>query len=624
MRVVLVSMPWALADRPSIQLGTLKAFLLTRFPQKLQVMTAHPYLSVARVLGRFLYQRIAERSWLGEAVYGALLFPERFESCEKLFYKEWRRFETGSVPNFPQIVSKIDEFHKTMPLWTHLEQGDLVGFSVCFAQLTASLFLARTLKQRSPSGRIVFGGSLVSGPMGKSIMELFPWVDFVINGEGEKPLNRLVSRLLERHGTRGNDENTWGPGIFYRRERNQIAGEGLDQISHLDTLPLPDYSDFFQEAALHEERTAIFALPVESSRGCWWHLAREGTPTRKACRFCNLNLQWRGYRSKKPERVSLELKTLAEKHRSLRFVFVDNTLNPARLLKMAQEIQGTGKDFDLFGEVRLPLSRVHVRALRLAGFQRIQAGIEALSDSLLNRLGKGTRVIDNVAWMRHCEEFGIENRSNLLMEFPGSTQGEVQETLKVLHQVGVFRPLKGVRFWLGEGSPAAMDAAAYGLRAVKNHPHYAAIFPETVFKRARFLIKTYRGDRAYQRILWAPVRKFLQRWQREDKTFREYTDGKTPRLGYCDGGTFLLLRRRDLYGQVLETFRLVGPSRDIYLSCLDPIALEDLHRKHPRFSRKALEGFLRDMVDKGLAFESQGWFLSLAVHEGVQKFLKSP
>lgn len=623
MRVVLVSMPWALANRPSIQLGALKAFVTQQFANRLHVMTAHPYLTVARALGRCLYQRIAERTWLGEAVYGALLFPERFEACEKLFRKQWHRCKAGFAPNFQQIVLTVQRLHETMPLWMDLEQAHLVGFSVCFAQLNSSLYLARAIKERVPSAHIVFGGSLVSGFQGRSVMEFFPWVDFVISGEGEKPLARLLSRLLGANEAALSCDDCWGAGIFYRRGKAQVAGDGLDQITNLESLPFPDYSDFFREAALHEERTPIFALPVESSRGCWWHRAREDKPNQRACRFCNLNLQWRGYRSKKPDRIVKELQTLAERHGCPRFVFVDNALNSARLLETATKIRNTGKDFDFFGEVRLPLSRACVRALRLAGFQRIQAGVEALSDALLRRLGKGTRVIDNVAWMRHCEEFGIENRSNLLMEFPGTTFEEVQETLAVLRRVSVFRPLKGVRFWLGEGSPVAMEAAAHGLSAVGNHPFYAAFFPEHVCRHGRFLMKTYRADRSYQRRLWQPVRRFLAEWQKNDAAFRAQMGENTPRLGYIDGGTFLLVRRRDHNGQVQETFRLSGPSRDIYLSCLDPVPLMYLRKKHEKFSSKGLEGFLHDMVAKGLLFESDGWFLSLAVREGLQKFLSA-
>lgn len=667
-RLILVSMPWALADRPSIQLGSLKAYVTRVFGASIQTKAAHPYLDVERVLGRSLYRRIAERSWLGEAVYAALLYPERAAACARVFDKHWSPVASGSSPVFDEIIRRIAEFHESMPLWRDLEKAHLVGFSVCFAQLSSSLFLAHALKARVPHVKIVFGGSLVSGPLGKSLLEAFPWIDFVISGEGEKPFTHLLSGLfpdvggsetdptlgtpLSSQAARSHESSSLvtsaneshaavreaprplpdGPshesapfrsaGIFFRRKDNRIDGGGMSQLTDLDALPIPDYEDFFREAQnTGDGRTPIFTIPIESSRGCWWHTAREGQPHKRACRFCNLNLQWRGYRSKEPHRIARELQVLADAYKSLHFVFVDNALNPVKLSETARAIQGSGKDYHLFAEVRLPVTREQTRDLRLAGFRRIQAGIEALSDGLLRRLGKGTQVIHNVAWMRHCEEFGIENRSNLLLEFPGSTPQEVQETLEVLQVVEIYRPLKGVRFWLGEGSPMAMDPMACGLKGVGNHPHYAALFPKDISERTRFLLKGFRADRLRQRRLWRPVWDFLRRWHRRDAAFRHLTGGEKPLLGYSDGGTFLLIRRRDRQGRVQTTYRLFGPSRDIYLNCLNPMPFDVLQKRYGGFSPEVLRGFLADMVAKGLLFGHREWFLSLAVDEGLKKFL---
>ncbi|MEJ5364193.1 MAG: radical SAM protein [Desulfosoma sp.] len=667
-RLILVSMPWALADRPSIQLGSLKAYMKRVFGGAVHTAAAHPYIDVERVLGRSLYRRLAERSWLGEAVYAALLYPERIEACARLFSKHWPRAKGGALPAFEEICRKIKDFHESMPLWRDLEKAHLVGFSVCFAQLTSSLFLACALKERLPDVPIVLGGSLVSSVLGKSLMETFPWIDFVVSGEGEKPLANLVSRLFflqggpqihpapedrapfqaaHRHercvlenpadengpagpsasekplpGASSEGVQRWGPGIFFRRQDSRVDGGGWSQVTNLGELPVPDYSDFFRQAQdVGDARTPIYTIPVESSRGCWWHTAREEQPHKRACRFCNLNLQWRGYRSKAPHRIAKELAALADEHKSLRFVFVDNALNPAKVAETTQAIQRSGKDFHLFGEVRLPLSRQEVRGLRLAGFREIQAGIEALSDGLLRRMGKGTHVIHNVAWMRHCEEFGIENRSNLILEFPGSTPQDVHETLDVLRAVNVYRPLKGVRFWLGEGSPMAFEPEKYGLKGIGNHPHYALLFPEEIFRQARFMVKGYRCDRLRQRRLWRPVWDLLREWQREDAAFRRSTGGGKPKLGYLDGGTFLLIRRRDRHGRVQTTYRLSKASREVYLSCLDPKPLDVLEKEHERFSLEGLRGFLDDMVAKGLLFRHREWFLSLAVEEGVKKFL---
>ena len=68
--IALVSTPWPLYNRPSIQLGALKAYLQQEFP-KLQVHTLHLYLKVAESIGYKLYRAISERTWLAETVYAA-------------------------------------------------------------------------------------------------------------------------------------------------------------------------------------------------------------------------------------------------------------------------------------------------------------------------------------------------------------------------------------------------------------------------------------------------------------------------------------------------------------------------------------------------------------------------
>ncbi len=85
--IALVSAPWPLFNRPSIQLGALKWYLENRFPE-LKVRAFHSYLEIAQALGYDLYRTISERSWLAETVYAALLYPDRFGGIEKIFARE--------------------------------------------------------------------------------------------------------------------------------------------------------------------------------------------------------------------------------------------------------------------------------------------------------------------------------------------------------------------------------------------------------------------------------------------------------------------------------------------------------------------------------------------------------
>ena len=73
----------------------------------------------------------------------------------------------------------------------------------------------------------------------------------------------------------------------------------FNQMTELSDLSPPDYDDYFELLqSFSPEKTFFPTLPMEMSRGCWWHRPlKDGKST--GCAFCNLNLQWEGYRAKK-------------------------------------------------------------------------------------------------------------------------------------------------------------------------------------------------------------------------------------------------------------------------------------------------------------------------------------
>lgn len=611
--VALVAMPWPLADRPSIQLGTLKAYLQERFHGTVRVRAMHPYVSIAAHLGLELYQKIAGRSWLAEAIYAPLLFPQQLSPAQSLVDRLGGRRLGGSPLDLEVLGHQIQDIHRQDRLFEQLAEASLVGISVCLAQLTASLYLVRELKRRSPHVAVVLGGSSVCGGLGRSLLRTFPEIDMVVDGEGEQPLAALVARMMS--GSSAIPEPI--PGLLDQSFGNDIAQLERTQIPSLASLPAPDFSDYFSEL---KECPKSFhwmgQLPVEASRGCYWQNATL-TTSLGGCQFCNLNLQWQGYRSKRPLQVAQELAQQAQTHRILRFCFVDNTLSPGKSLALFKELQRLGLGLELFAELRGPLSREIFREMRQAGMKQVQIGIEALSTRLLKKMNKGLRAIDNIEMMKWCEAFGIRNQSNLLLEFPGSDAMDVADTLAAMEFVVYYKPLKVVRFWLGEGSPIHLQAEAFGLRRVKNHPWYGAWFPADVLGRLCLMVKGYSGDQVVQRKLWQPIRQQAAKWRKHHQAAKQNGDG-APLLGYSDGGSFLVVRRRmDIGGQV-EAFRFGGKSREIFLYCDTSRDLEAVCQRFHPFSPKKIEHFIDDLRDRRLAYREGDRVLTLAVNEDIR------
>jgi hypothetical protein len=184
-RVALISMPWSIFNRPSIQLATLKAFM-EREQRDCSVDTFHPYLHIAKATGIDRYRKIAHDSWAGEALFSSLLFKSRGGHAASLFYSQLR---TKPAPS--EYDSLVELIRKECRQWlttVKWKDYDLVGFSVCFSQLLPSLYMALQIKVIAPDIPILFGGSSCNGEIGKSLLDQFPQIDFLIDGEGDKDI----------------------------------------------------------------------------------------------------------------------------------------------------------------------------------------------------------------------------------------------------------------------------------------------------------------------------------------------------------------------------------------------------------------------------------------------------
>ena len=449
---------------------------------------------------------------------------------------------------------------------------------------------------------------MFTGGSAKNLLKVFSEIDFVIIGEGELPLSQLIRNLKDppRIG-----DNQLIPGIVTAKGLTIKNRVGFSQLEDLEDIPVPDYDDYFSLLkSFKPDKTFFPTLPAEISRGCWWQKSNTGGK-HSGCAFCNLNLQWEGYRSKNAEQVVAEIDHLTSRYRSLSVAFMDNLIPLKTSGEIFSKLGKLEKDFRLFCEIRATTPGRVLESMKRAGVKEVQIGIEALSTRLLKKLNKGTTAIQNLEIMKNCEELGIVNNSNLILNFPGSDKEDVKETMQNLEFAMSFRPMRFVHFWLGLGSPVWQNPKDFGIKAVFNHPNYAKLFPPEIYRQMVFMIQAYRGDLGYQRKLWQPVKRKVREWK---KTYDEIHNGHvhSPVLGYRDGRDFLVIRQRRLSADPL-THRLEGASREIYLFCGHHHSLKRILQEFPKLTEDRLIPFLKMMVDKKLMFEENQKYLSLAV-----------
>ena len=117
-----------------------------------------------------------------------------------------------------------------------LRKPDVCGFSCNIWNVEETLDLARSLKSSLPGTLIVLGGQEVSGS-GEDLLAAWPWVDVLVDGEGEHSFCELLRRLL-RDRPRTPDRVDLA-GIHTHRHGHTVCGAPAPLIEPLDSIPSP-------------------------------------------------------------------------------------------------------------------------------------------------------------------------------------------------------------------------------------------------------------------------------------------------------------------------------------------------------------------------------------------------
>lgn len=574
----------------------------------LQIAVFHFYLLLAEAIGYRFYQEISERTWLAESMYSALLYPAQFKQAQALFSKETAGNPTLRQVQFKTLTSRIKKATDAFLKRQSWETFQLLGFSISYCQLTSALYMIKWLKKRFPHLFIVVGGASTPGSAGCGLVNQFPEIDLVVSGEGELPLYHLIRHLRRKPHSEVFNEIQ---GVITRTAGSDHKNSAsFSQLKTLNRLPVPDYDDYFDALKTFDARKTFFpTLPVEISRGCWWKGAA-GSAKVTGCAFCNLNLQWDGYRHKSAPQVVSEIDYLTRRHQTLSVAIMDNVLPKQGAIEIFRRITRLNKDLRLFGEMRATATWKELKAMRDSGMHEVQIGIEALSSRLLKKLRKGTTAIQNLEIMKNCEAPGIKSVSNLILQFPASDEQDVAETLKTLAFALPFYPLKAVNFWLGLGSPVWRQPKKFGLSAVFNHPKWACLFPREIYREVPFIIQGCRGNLTFQRNIWRPVKEMISWWQKQYAELHA-GPGDRPILSFRDGGDFIIIHQRRFRTEA-ASHRLTGISRLIYLHCGKSRSIKAIFSEFPDTPGDKILKFLKMMVDKRLMFEENDHYLSLA------------
>lgn len=487
-----VATPFLPEHQPALGVSSLAA-VLTRAGIAADVRYLN--LDYGRAIGWEMYGRIsrafAAELLVGEIVFARALWGDRappLDSYVALLREHWARSHGLTGPRTVELDAVVDELRELrasagawVVRWADAVLADgprVIGLTTTFAQTNPSLALAKELRRRLPREEllILLGGANCESSMGRCLSDNFGFIDHVVSGEAEDVIVELVQGHLHRDGAAASTHKRY------------LVGP---TIRDMDSLPLPDFDDYFDAArGTRWERYANLA--AESSRGCWWG-------QKSHCTFCGLNGGTMAFRSKSPERFADEIEVLGRRYERTHIAVTDNILDMKYVKTLFPILARNGNERRLFYESKSNLRKDQLEMLAAGGLYGLQPGIESLSTPILKLMAKGTTRLQNLQLLKWCDEYAVDVTWNFLFGFPGEHPDEyraMQELLPSLWHLPA--PKGGGRIRLDRFSPYWRDPGSFGMGEVRPAAAYAFAFPglspADLRRLAYYFDFTYEGE----------------------------------------------------------------------------------------------------------------------------------
>ena len=604
-KIALVNMPFGFHIYPSVQLGTLSTLMKSH---GWDVKSHYLNLHFAHQLDLSVYNQLCEKRFLiGEWLFSHLLFGENTKNQEYMEHFELHIEDVcQSIERPREFLSDVKtkmvpEFLSWAVETVDWSQYGVVGFSSTFNQNLASLTLAKLIKEKYPSVKILFGGSNFESEMGLEYFRVFPWIDYVVPGEAEGVLPPLMEAL--------SNGGAIPTGVVHRCG-GQVVYEDSHELNEFSKNAPPDYDDFFEELKQVDSESALKENPVilyETARGCWWG-------EKHHCTFCGLNASTMKFRSKPMEQVRADLTDLSKRYDSFRFRLVDNILEMNYIDGIFGELARNNYDLQFFVEVKSNLTKRQIKVLAHGGVKVIQPGIESFSLNQLQEMDKGVRPMQNIVCMKWAMYYGVEVNWNILIGFPGETDEDYRQQIRLIKLLFHLPPPECVgNLWLERFSPYFTRPDEYGISITGPGEAYPYVYdsPDIDLLKIAYDFE-FKTEARIDPQLKNELMQTAAEWK------RRHQSDQLPYLMFTKAMDFVTVYDGRSKEEPVKT-RFDGPPAWIILFCNEsPKTLEQI-RDH--FSEQGLQeeepGIVEESVahleKQGFLYGERGKYLTLAL-----------
>jgi len=291
--------------------------------------------------------------------------------------------------------------------------ADVVGVGACTSE---SPDATNVLRQAKEMGKVTVMGGLYATFNSERVLNEGA-TDFVVQGEGERPLADLMNAL----DGKGSIEDVRG--ISYRKGHQIIHNPNAELIEDLDSLPMPAYD--LIDTDLYSQ---FGPASIYSARGC-----------PMTCDFCTLNEMWGfRHRGRSAENIIQELEML-KGFGFERVHFKDETvtLNKRNALELFREIEKANLGLTYKAKSRInQIDPQLLEQMMAAGLDTIHTGVESIVQNTLDRMKKGVSEKSIRKTFDMMQSYGCNLNPVYLIGSPGETPGELQANAGFAREMG--------------------------------------------------------------------------------------------------------------------------------------------------------------------------------------------
>ncbi|RDU22714.1 B12-binding domain-containing radical SAM protein [Anaerosacchariphilus polymeriproducens] len=338
------------------------------------------------------------------------------------------------------------------------------AFSVTDDTLEVTISIIHEIRNNKPECTIIIGGAIAKEESADYLLKN-DICDFVVIGEGEEPLKKLLIFLKCNNKFRLNEKI---PGIAsFDKEKNNIVFEPNNEVLDINSYPSPILTGVVPERMMTK-------IGVFSSRGCY-----------HKCIYCSFSTtsEWR-VRFYSEERFLAELTKVArvaKKYGSLEPIPIWDdafTLNQERAKRILKKIISMKLGVKFWIQTRIDkLDSELIRLMKQAGIDHVGIGLESASPKILKKIRKirldnfdeeSLKVemdyIEKFRWFAECAQaYGLEYTINIILGLPGET---FEDGIKTMELVRELRPKYYFHniIRLYTGVPLTRDYMSYGYK----------------------------------------------------------------------------------------------------------------------------------------------------------------